>query len=129
MQLEPLNKCGYSTFIYLTFTYVNNLTSGQTVLKLDFNNASNSLHRDIMLMAVNNYLPHLRNFAGLCYAQPSELYFGNEIIMSEEGAQQGDPLGSMLFCLAIQPMVVKLLSEFNVWYIDDGRWQSLGYLA
>ena len=101
-------------------TYVNILTSGQAVLKLDFNNAFNSLHRDIMLMAVNNYLPHLRNFAGLCYAQPSELYFGNEIIMSEEGAQQGDPLGSMLFCLAIQPMVVKLLSEFNVWCIDDG---------
>ena len=36
-------------------TYVNNLTSGQAVLKLDFNNAFNSLHRDIMLMAVNNY--------------------------------------------------------------------------
>jgi len=49
-----------------------------------------------------------------------QLYVDNEIIMSEEGAQQGDPLGSMLFCLAIQPIVVKLLSEFNVWYIDDG---------
>ena len=53
-----------------------------------------------MLMAVKNYLPHLRNYVELCYAQPNELYFGNEIIMSEEGAQQGDPLGSMLFCLA-----------------------------
>jgi len=42
------------------------------------------------------------------------------IIMSEEGAQQGDPLGSLLFCLAIQSIVVKLLSEFNVWYIDNG---------
>lgn len=101
-------------------TYINNLTAGQAVLKLDFNNAFNSLHRDIMLMAVKNYLPHLRNYVELCYAQPSELYFGNEIIMSEEGAQQGDPLGSMLFCLAIQPIVVKLSSEFNVWYIDDG---------
>ena len=26
----------------------------------------------------------------------------------------------MLFCLAIQPIVVKLSSEFNVWYINDG---------
>jgi len=34
--------------------------------------------------------------------------------------KQGDPLGSLLFCLAIPPIVVKLLSEFNVWYIDDG---------
>jgi len=39
--------------------------------------------------------------------------------MSEEGAQQGEPLVSLLFCLAIQPIVIKLLSEFNVWYIDD----------
>ena len=68
-------------------TYINNLTAGQAVSKLDFNNAFNSLHRDIMLMAVKNYLPHLRNYVELCYAQPIELYFGNEIIMSEEGAQ------------------------------------------
>jgi len=40
--------------------------------------------------------------------------------MSEEGAQQGDPLGSLLFCLAITPIVFKLLSEFNVCYTDDG---------
>jgi len=42
------------------------------------------------------------------------------IMMSEEGAQQGDPLGSLLICLAIPPIVVKLMSEFNVRYIDDG---------
>ena len=67
-----------------------------------------------MLTAVKNYLHHLRNYIELCYAQPSELYFGNEIIMSEGGAQQGDPLGSMLFCLVIQPVVVKSSSELRV---------------
>jgi len=36
--------------------------------------------------------------------------------MSEECAQ----LKSLLFCLAIQSIDVKLSSEFNVWYIDDG---------
>jgi len=40
--------------------------------------------------------------------------------MSTGGAQQGDSLGSLLLCLAIPPIVIKLLSEFNVWYIDDG---------
>jgi len=34
--------------------------------------------------------------------------------MSEEGAQQDDPLGSLLFCLAVPQIVVKLLSEFNL---------------
>jgi len=86
-------------------------------LKLDINNAFNSLHCDIMLTAVKNHLPHLHNYVELCYAERSVSVL---IIMSKGGAQQGDPLGSLLFCLAIPPTVVKLLSEFNVWYIDDG---------
>ena len=40
--------------------------------------------------------------------------------MSEEGAQQGDPLGPLLFCLTIYPMVQQLKSEFRVFYLDDG---------
>ena len=34
--------------------------------------------------------------------------------------QQGDPLGPLLFCLTLQPLVVKLKSEFKVFYLDDG---------
>ena len=40
--------------------------------------------------------------------------------MSSEGAQQDDPLGPLLFCLTIQPLVLKLRSEFKVFYRDDG---------
>ena len=32
----------------------------------------------------------------------------------------GDTLGPMLFCLAIQPVVDKLKSPLNIWYLDDG---------
>ena len=39
---------------------------------------------------------------------------------SAEGVQQGDPLGPLLFGLAIQPLVLKLRSEFSVFYLDDG---------
>jgi len=67
--------------------------------------------------AVKNHLPHLHNYVELYHAKPS---VSAMIIMSEWGAQQGDPLGSLLFCLAIPPIVGKLLSEFNVCYIDDG---------
>jgi len=87
------------------------------VLKLDIDNAFNSFHCEIILTAVKNHLRHLHNYVELCYAEPSVSVM---IIMSEGGAQQGDPLGSMPFCLAIPPIVVKQLSEFNVWYIDDG---------
>lgn len=40
--------------------------------------------------------------------------------MSEEGVQQGDPLGPLLFCLVIQPIVETVKSEVNQWYLDDG---------
>ena len=40
--------------------------------------------------------------------------------MSSEGAQQDDPLGPLLFCLTIQPLVLKLRPEFKVFYLDDG---------
>ena len=34
--------------------------------------------------------------------------------------QQGDPLGPLLFCLTIHPLVSQLCSEFRVFYLDDG---------
>jgi hypothetical protein len=40
--------------------------------------------------------------------------------LSETGVQQGDPLGPLLFCLTLHPVIKSLKSEFNVWYLDDG---------
>lgn len=34
--------------------------------------------------------------------------------------QQGDPLGPLLFCLAVQPLVEKLQSELRIFYLYDG---------
>jgi hypothetical protein len=48
------------------------------------------------------------------------LSYGNKIILSETGVRQGDPLGPILFCLALHPVIKSLKSEFNVWYLDDG---------
>jgi hypothetical protein len=50
-------------------TYINNLASGQAVLKLDFNNAFNSLHRDIMLTAVKKHFFIIM----LSYVMPSQV--------------------------------------------------------
>ena len=48
------------------------------------------------------------------------LCFFDEFISSEEGAQQGDPLGPLLFCLSVHRLVKMMKSELNMWYIDDG---------
>ena len=54
------------------------------------------------------------------YGSSSCLFFGEDIILSSEGVQQGDPLGPLLFCLAIHGLVHQLQSVLNVFYLDDG---------
>ena len=54
------------------------------------------------------------------YAQPTNLYFGDHVIVSSEGVQQGDPMGPLLFCLTILGLTSSLSSEFRVFYLDDG---------
>jgi hypothetical protein len=34
--------------------------------------------------------------------------------------QQGDPLGPLLFCLTALELTSQLMSELNIWYMDDG---------
>ena len=40
--------------------------------------------------------------------------------MSEEGIQQGDPLGPLLFCISTFNLISALNVEYNQWYLDDG---------
>src|SRR6218665_1773734 len=83
------------------------------------NNAFNSLHRDSMLASVNNVIPELAAYCHLAYAEATCLRFGSFVILSQEGAQQWDPLGPLLFCLPLQPVLVQLESPLAFGYLDD----------
>ena len=72
-----------------------------------------------MLQAVQNFAPDLLPFVHISYSSPSSLFWGDKTIQSAEGVQQGDPLGPLLFCLTIHPVVSQLKSELCVWYLDD----------
>jgi hypothetical protein len=50
---------------------------------------------------------------------PSVLRFGDKDVLSEEGAQQGDPLGPLFFCLTIHNILSSLKSELVTGYLDD----------
>ena len=99
--------------------FLHDMVTGNVLLKLDFSNAFNTLRRDKMLSAVKDVAPNLFRFVYSAYARPSSLYCGNHVISSAEGVQQGDPLGPLLFCLTIHPIVSRLKSCFTVFYLDD----------
>ena len=72
-----------------------------------------------MLEEVKIHTSNLFPFVYSVYERPSYLFYKNDILLSQEGVQQGDPLGPLLFCLAIHPLVERLKSTFKVFYMDD----------
>jgi len=100
--------------------YIADLQPGQGVLKLDFNNAFNTVRRDAMFDSVHEQMPELYPFVYMCYSTASLLSFGEHLLQSDEGAQQGDPIGPLLFCSSSLKLARSMKSEFNAWFLDDG---------
>ena len=46
------------------------------------------------------------------YADEAALYFGDDVLKSREGCQQGCSLGTLLYVLSILPVILKLMEEF-----------------
>ena len=120
------SQLGYGTprgaegAVHAARIYLSSLESGKLLLKLDFSNAFNTIRRDKMLSSTLAKSPGIFPFVHSAYSQSSILFFGDNIIESSEGVQQGDPLGPLLFCLSIHDMVSRIKSEFKVFYLDDG---------
>eukprot|EP00973_Karenia_brevis_P084055 11662893-Karenia_brevis.AAC.1 len=56
-------------------------------------------------------MPGMAAWVDFCYSSPSRLVFGSHTISSESGVQQGDPLGPLLFALALQPALRELADK------------------
>ena len=54
-----------------------------------------------------------------CYSEPSYLVFGDHVLLSDEGLQQGDPLSPAYFCLGIHETISELSSHSKIAYLDD----------
>ena len=72
-----------------------------------------------MLQAVQKLAPDLTAFAHSAYSSPSTLFWGDKILQSAEGVQQGDPLGPLFYCMSIHQLCSRLKSKFSVFYLDD----------
>jgi len=95
------------------------MPDGRLVAKIDFSNAFNSLHWDLMLRSVAEKVPSIYRFCHLSYSQPSILKYETRTILSQEGPHKGDPLGPLLFCLSIHPDLEQLKSELIAGFMDD----------
>ena len=114
-------KGGLKAAIHSTrrFLSLNKDSSSRIAIKLDFRNAFNSVRRDTMLSMVAKVAPSIYNFCKNVYSFQPILDYHNKEIRSATGMQQGDPLGSLLFCITIQPILERLCSELIIGYLDD----------
>jgi len=53
------------------------------------------------------------------YAHPSLLFHGPDVVVSQEGTQQGDPVGSLLFSNTLQPLLQSLVSALTLACLDN----------
>ncbi|XP_037975355.2 uncharacterized protein LOC119694031 [Plutella xylostella] len=125
-QLQPRQlgfgvPLGCEAAIHATRAFAFDRDGSETVIfKVDLENAFNMVERDVILRKVKEQVPSLYPFLHQCYSMPSNLFYRSSLLESQVGVQQGDPLGPLLFSLAIQDVVSSLRSPLNTWYLDDG---------
>ena len=92
----------------------------QVLVKVDVANAYNSINRLSFLSQIREKCPAIYPLMRQAYGFPSPLFYGKTKIFSRTGLHQGDPLASLAFSLAINPIIRNITCPFNAWYLDDG---------
>ncbi|CAD6969592.1 unnamed protein product, partial [Tilletia controversa] len=99
------------------------------ISSIDIKNAFNSLERESIDDAVHEHCGDAYRFAKWRYEQEAELFVMQnghmEIILSQQGVQQGDPFGPFFFSVSIRNLIKRLQAFLGedcivVFYLDDG---------
>ena len=75
------------------------------LLKVDMTNAFNLVSRQTFLEECSKHFPKLLPWSSWCYGRHPSLWHLMGILSSEVGVQQGDPLGPLLFSVALQKLI------------------------
>jgi len=128
LQVGVAAKFGADTVVHTARQWVQRHAGhvDKVFLKVDFHNAFNTVDRAALLRQVRLQFPGLAPWAEWCYDRHSRLLFDGTVLTSEVGVQQGDPLGPLLFALALQPALQAAQSgpeghrpELVFAYLDD----------
>ncbi|KAL0214106.1 hypothetical protein P9112_006290 [Eukaryota sp. TZLM1-RC] len=109
----------------------------QYIFNLDFKNAFNSVKRNCIFDVLLHDFPELSAYFYLFYGKKSDLIFDSFTFESSSGVKQGDPLGPLLFCLAIHNIIKMTQQDFPdlriVAYMDDisiiGSFESISRVS
>ena len=110
---------GAEAAVHAARRLVSNLPAGHVVVKFDFSNAFNCVRRDLIPDSIATNIPEISRLVCSAFSCEPVLTFGSHEILSSEGAQQGDSLGSLEFCEAIHPLLLKLHSSVKIGFMDD----------
>jgi hypothetical protein len=122
-------KCG-SEIIYKAVERKLRFRPDLVLLQVDLTNAFNLCDRSTFLKQLQAF-PAIFRWTQWVYGSHPWLFFGNNIIPSAQGVQQGDPLGPFLFAITLHPVILKIQELFNnklskidivnLWFLDDGN--------
>lgn len=95
--------------------------SVEGLLFVDASNAFNALNRGVALRNVLHLCPSFGRVLVNVYRNPVSLFIDGDVLYSQEGTTQGDPLAMSMFAIATIPLIDSLKGEdlTQVWYADD----------
>ena len=92
----------------------------EAVLLIDATNAFNTINHQVALQNIRRLCPPLGPILINTYRAPTELYVDGEVLLSQEGTTQGDPLAMSMYALATIPLIKRVSGNITqVWYADD----------
>ena len=90
------------------------------MLLIDATNAFNSVNSAVALYNIQRLCPSFSTILINTYRHPACLFVDGDVLYSEEGTTQGDPLTMPFYALATVPLIQKLTAPVTqVWYADD----------